>query len=397
MSELTTDIVVIEEILPHPNPVVERLEIAKLEGLMLYMVVPKGRFKVGDRAVQIYVDSILPPKLEEALFPPESKIVLHKSRVKAIRIQKAISQGLLTTIDEIRPFVKNIDKLPVGADLRETLGITKYEPPVSELPKHMNATSRKIKNHYFKEFTDVSPFIKYPHVIPEGTPVVITEKIHGTSTRHGKLPTTIEPLFHKTTYKLAGKKFTVSFSVNGLKKRALKLLGKLPKFEKCVGSRRVQVHLKGNGHQGFYDTDVYTEADNKYQLSEKCDEMDQVCGEIYGPSTQQGYHYGLKNDERAFAAYDLLQDEQYVDYEVYTEFCDSRGIPRVPELYKGPFDLKIAESLLSGPSVLCPDQKVREGIVIRPLKEMHHPSVGRVLMKWLNPEFLMNKKGTDFH
>jgi hypothetical protein len=68
----------------------------------------------------------------------------------------------------------------------------------------------------------------------------------------------------------------------------------------------------------------------------------------------------------------------------------------VPILYEGEFDYEQAKALTIGDSVLCPSQKVREGIVIKPEVESNHPNVGRKILKLISDQYLLGKN-SDFH
>src|ERR1035437_9805367 len=68
------------DIQPHTNA--ERLELATVYGFQV--IVSKGRYKVGDMAIYIPIDSILPVELEEKIFPKDSKVKLHHHRVRQI-------------------------------------------------------------------------------------------------------------------------------------------------------------------------------------------------------------------------------------------------------------------------------------------------------------------------
>jgi hypothetical protein len=67
----------------------------------------------------------------------------------------------------------------------------------------------------------------------------------------------------------------------------------------------------------------------------------------------------------------------------------------VPTLFNGKFgDVDMAK-IVDGPSVLCPEQKVREGVVVRS-KEEDRCHIGRKILKAINPEYLL-KDQTEYH
>lgn len=153
MSKLKVEVVQIDEVLPHPNA--DRLELARVAGW--HCVVQKGRYATGDRAVYIPIDSVLSEQLEAKLFPPESKIKLHNRRIKTIKLRGAISQGLLVSPEEV-----GLERVSIGTDVAEKLGITKYEPPAKGSPTSSAGIKPKAhKNPLFREYTEIENWKYY--------------------------------------------------------------------------------------------------------------------------------------------------------------------------------------------------------------------------------------------
>lgn len=158
----------------HVHPKADKLEIAQIAGWQC--IVQKNAYQVGNLAVYIPIDSVLPDKVERVLFGPDSKIKLSKSRVKSIKIRGAVSQGMLAQCETLGVPSKE------GYDCTKELGISKYEPP--EVPSHLGGGPNQSKkppkkNPYFKEYGGLDNFKNYPDLFQEGEEVVITEKIHG--------------------------------------------------------------------------------------------------------------------------------------------------------------------------------------------------------------------------
>lgn len=364
MSTLKVEVVSIDNIYPHANA--DKLEICQIAGWQC--VVPKGEFKAGDKVVYIPIDSILPNDLEVKLFPPESKVKLSKSRVKTIRLRGAISQGLVVSLNEL----ELQDSLPVGTDVAEALGITKYEPSTSSQPSIIrgNQIKRKDQNSNFTKYTDIQNFKHYNQLFEEGEMVYVTEKLHGTSARYGWYPTEVNTLWRKV------KKF----------------FGFLPKYEFCYGSRNVQLQQKS--YTGFYTENVYTKMLDQYDLKFKLPEGYSVYGEVVGPGIQKDYTYGLKEGEHRLYIYDIQIDGKYVNPASFLALCKGLNLETVPVLYIGPYSHELIETLRVGDSTIG-GQKVREGIVIKPLVEQT-TYIGRKVLKYLNDEYLL-KDQSDFH
>ena len=118
---------------PHPKPDVHSLEIAEIYGFQV--VVRKDSYRVGDLVFFLPIDTILNPTLEGILFPPDSKIKLHGSRIRQIKIQQFPSQGMIISEQDVRKYlelqgVKDI-LFEQEKNYMELLNLRKFEPPVS--------------------------------------------------------------------------------------------------------------------------------------------------------------------------------------------------------------------------------------------------------------------------
>lgn len=384
MSTFKVEVVEIKEVLPHGNA--DRLEIAKVYDWSI--IVQKGRYKSGNKAIYCPVDSILPYELENKIFPPESKIKLTKSRIRSIKIRGIVSQGMLIDLSEI-DFGEY--EVAVGEDVTTLIGITKYEPPVNDIPNHMKAQQKRAKNSNFKKYTDIENFKYYDRVLQDNEEIYISEKLHGTSFRAGWFLN--EP--------------------NTLWKKFINLFGLLPKWEFCWGSRNVQIQNKII-HNGYYDVDVYTKIVRQYDLKNRIPKGYAVYGEVVGDGIQKGYTYGCGPLEHRLYVYDISYYGQWLNYNTvqipvltddeaefppqitFLQALDLMKLQGVPCLYVGPFERSIAELHRVGDSLIG-GQKVREGVVIKPVIERSATSMGRVVLKFINDDYYLLADGTDFH
>lgn len=368
MSDYKVEVVKIDEILIHPEA--DRLELARIKGWQC--VVGKGQYKAGNKIVYIPIDSVLPPWIEEKLFPPDSKIKLHKSRVKTIRIRKAVSQGMVTPLEKLDLSAD----LAEGTDVTEKLQIKKYEPPIPEFQKGLTQAGpakKSYKNPSFHVYSKHPNIKNYPELFKDEDEVIVTEKIHGTNFRAGWVP----------------------FHANTLWRKFLQLVGLAPKWQFVYGSHNVQISEKFL-YKGFYDSNVYAEAVHKYNLQNLLKKGDVIYGEIYGQSIQKGYLYGCtKPQERNLAVFDIMRNGQYLSDKEYWEAVQEYKLPFAPVLYKGKMkDLKL-EELRDGPSVLYSKQLIREGCVIKSvIEEMTY--AGRKCVKCVSPAYLEGDQ-TDYH
>jgi RNA ligase (TIGR02306 family) len=234
--------------------------------------------------------------------------------------------------------------------------------------------ARKDINPNFHKYTGIENFKNYPDVFEGGQHVVITEKIHGSNFRAGWVPAAADTWF----------------------KRVKKFFGLLPEYEFVYGSHNVQLTNKLI-YDGFYaeQGNIYAKTVVKYDLKNRLDKGQVVYGEIYGAGIQKNYTYG--SNEHKLIVFDIMENGQYKSPLYCKTWCDCMGLDHVPVLYSGPFSVEIAKMLTQGPSVLCPDQKVREGVVIKSADPQNHPKVGRAVLKLISDAYLLDKNNSDNH
>lgn len=369
MSTFKVPVTKILAVNPHPNA--DRLELATVYGFQV--VVQKGKYSPGDVVIYIPIDSVLPPNVEAALFGPDSKIKLNKSRVKQIRIRQFPSQGMIASPDSL---LNGEDKLTLEDDLSVTLGITKYEPPEPDYgPRVQQKRDRPLENPRFHKYGGLENIKWYPNLFKEGEQVQVTEKLHGTNCRATKQPTV----------------------KNTLLKKIKGLLGLLPKYEYCYGSNNVQLQHR-SGRAGFYGDDVYAKALKRAGAEDRLKNGETIYGEVIGPGIQKGYDYGLT--EHRFVLFDVKVTREDGSQEFLSpleaeEYALDRGFEYVPVLYTGPFSVDKVEELSVGCSMYHPIEKVREGCVVKSVENYSTGGTKKAL-KVINPAYL-DKDQSDFH
>lgn len=371
------------EINPHNNA--DSLEVATVYGFQV--IVKKGQYKPGDAVVYIPIDSILPQWLEDRLFPYTKnadgqmvppKVKLNHHRVRQIRLRKLASQGMLIDTTDIKDKV-NFKKAHAEDNLAEVLGVTKYEPPVVGPSSTQGKDKQRNKSYehpLFHKYNGLDNIKWFPTLFKEGEEVVIQEKLHGTNARASLLPYRTDTFFRKM----------------------MKFLGLAPKQEQCYGSNNVQKAV-GRNNQNFYSEDVWGNTFKAMDVFSKLKLGETVYGEIVGPGIQNNYDYGLK--EHKFVLFDvkvLLPDgkQAWLPPEFVEAFAKERGFEHVPVVYKGPYNKELAYSLTKGNSVYCPNQKVREGIVIKAATD-YSVEGNKKALKWVSEDYLDDKTNTDNH
>lgn len=378
-------VVEIDEIRPIEN--YDRVEHARVGGW--WVIVKKDQFKIGDLAIYIEVDAKV-PETEPFLF-----LAKRHFRVKTLKMCGVISQGLLMHPEDfgwkyaiaadggqIIDWGKNVkDPIPYltkGDFLTEALKIVYYEPEDNKRKgkgpdKYAKMAQRRPdifkkkwarwmmkrewgKKVMFKFFgkkkdtrtwpiwvkkTDEERCQNMPWLFPgDGRTWIATEKIDGTSTT-----------------------FTIK---RGKKKNDFYVCSRNVVFDKPE-------------KECFYDTNVYLEMAEKYNIEEIMNYMLEIHknvafitiqGETYGEGIQKR-DYGLK--EHKFMAFNLIfgysaGDTERCNPKEMTKILNCYGIPTVPIVdyeFKIPKTcdelLKIAE----GESAI--DGGMREGLVFRSL------------------------------
>lgn len=355
--------VMIDALYPHPNA--DKLEVAQIKGW--HTVVAKGYYKVGQIVLYLPIDTVIPTSIESLIFSPDSKIKLKDSRIRTIKIRGVISQGLIISAATLK-----LPHLELGMDYGANLGVHKYEPPIEGISLSVGSQSVSPKNinPNFLKYTKLENFKNHPMLFESGESIIVTEKIHGTNFRAGY----------------------IKIPANTLWKKFLQLIKYLPKYEFIFGSHNQQL----SNYELSEPKSIYAKIVSKYNLQDKLKPNRVIYGEIYGHGIQTGYSYGCGKQEFKLAVFDARISGVYLSYNIFVSFCQALGLPSVPLLYRGPYSLETIQALAKGSSTLCLFPTVREGIVIRHELE-GHSSIGRKILKFINEEYLLNSKNTDFH
>ena len=165
----------------HPDPEVNRLELARIGGYV--SIVPIDKYKTGDKVVYIPEQAVVPEELLKEMGLEGKLAGSKKNRVKAIKLRGVLSQGLVHSAK---------DEWNIGDDVKEELGIVKYEPPI---PTHLGG---EVDSWDVSIKFDIENIKKYPEVIQEGEDVILTEKIHGTCTVSSFVPEACKDLRKET-------------------------------------------------------------------------------------------------------------------------------------------------------------------------------------------------------
>lgn len=114
-------------------------------------------------------------------------------------------------------------------------------------------------------------------------------------------------------------------------------------------------------------------------------------GEISGRKIRS-LHYGFSTTI-GFRVFDLLLGGCYVDWPDFLTLCARSGGETLPVLTTLAFDLRDVRRYSEGKTrLMTVDAHMREGVVVRPLRERTDPRVGRVIVKYISDSYLFGEK-----
>lgn len=161
----------IKDVIKHPNA--DSLDIVSVLGYKA--IVKRNQYNVGDLIVFIQPDTVLPDAEWSKIYKAKS------SRVKAIKLRGSWSMGIVESLSILsQPVTRNdithqAQLSPLqGVDVTDLLGVTKYEPPIS------NDLGAKGYLPYGLGKTDEERYQSVDN-IPYGQVVDVSLKIDGSS------------------------------------------------------------------------------------------------------------------------------------------------------------------------------------------------------------------------
>ena len=365
----------------------DKIELARVLGWQVVIAKSEGH-KVGDKVVYIEIDSKVPER-------PEFEFLRdRKFRVKTIKLRGQYSQGLIVPMSILKK------DYPVGTDVTKELGITYYVPEdnvrkASKPPKHLKYQSmaarhkelfkkkpfrwlmrrewgRQLLYLFFgkkkdnpKSFPTKFPYIHktdetrieaLPHLLGYPNPLVVTEKLDGTS----------------STY----------------------ILERKPrgKYEFWVLSRNIR--QLDEDQDCFHEYNIYWAMAKKYRIEEHLREWleehpddSYVCIQGESVGRVQGNPLNLERDD--LYVFNFI-DSQIGLYDSriakgVIEYWGMKWVPILDTNFYMPNDMEEFKQMATAKSVINP-KVLREGIVLRdPTCNLSFKNVSR--------EFLMKHDG----
>lgn len=323
IAEHTCDVVQIK-LEPHSNA--DSLSLVKVGDFQC--AVRTEDWNDGDLAIYIPPDSIVPDNKDfEFLIPSGSSIRGKYLRIKARKLRGEWSVGLL---------IPAPDGAKIGDDYMEKLGIVHYEPQI-----HGNFSTggdNVTPPPGFIPKYDVLNFRKYSKLFKDGENVIVTEKIHGGNARF---------VYVDDQMYCGSRNHWKKEDPKNLWWRALKTNTALEAW---------LIH-----HPGLV-----------------------VFGEVFGQV--QNLKYGSRNGEIFFAAFDILDNGKWLDFDEAHQV--GAPLPWVPLVYRGAFNKEKILEFAEGDSSWPGAQNYREGVVVKPIHERIDSHIGRVQLKIVGNRYL---------
>ena len=360
-------VVTIDEVQPIPN--YDKVEYARVGGW--WVIVRKDQFKAGDLAIYIEIDSRVPEK-EPFMFLEKRNF-----KIKTLKMCKVISQGLLMSPSD---FGWNAADLAVGDFLTEKLGITYADAEDNKRKAPSADKYKKMAQRNGKLFS--KPLFRWLMRRNWGKKLVFI--FYGRKKDTRTWPAWVKKTDEERCQNMpwlfsnnSDEEWIASEKIDGTSTTfTMKGFGRKREFYIC--SRNVVFDKPDK--KCYYETNVYTEMAEKYDIENKMasmldarkDVLDFITiqGETYGDSIQKR-DYGLK--EHKLMVFNLIfgfkngEVKRFNSIEM-TNFLEEYCIPCVPiidEHFKLPKTCAELLQLAGGASKI--DGEMREGLVFRSL------------------------------
>lgn len=402
MSTWKCEVVKIDNVENHPNA--DRLSIITIRGYQCISAKLEDgshRYKTGDLVVYIPEASIIPQWILEKMgfWDKDNNCGTlsgsQKNRVKAIKLRGTVSQGILyglrfgepgqrwfleTKPDATLPHTEM--EIFEGEDVATVLGITKYEPTV---PISMRGVMGALYGITMK--FDIDSIQNNLNVFTETDRVVVTEKLHGTCGQF---------LLVRNT-ELTEAQIEMGFKINESWSAfaTSKGLGAKGFIQKNTEDNQDNIYIKVL-KEYFIDSGVFAkivDSDDIFNTSKYNKFV--FLGEIVGQGVQD-LSYG--HTKTQFRCFDIAINDKFVDADELVYLCETTKIPMVPILYDGRWDKEEIQKLRDGKTIEGNEKHIREGIVIKSYHEEEYNGLpnNRKMLKWVSPDYLLRKDGTEY-
>lgn len=369
----------IKSLTPIPNA--DKIELARISGWDV--VVQKGQFEVGSWCVYVEIDSILPDREPfEFLKKTNGKM----QRIRTIKLRGQVSQGIAFTLDALMYMCKEKNgerntMMPLleDYDVTEIMQVTKYEPEETgggHPGPRINMRS-KGKRPSFVPKTDQTRVEVLGKLVEkyQGEKVWISEKLDGSS---------FSAYYNNGDFGVCSRNLDVTRIKPSLWERIKRWI-----------SRNLLRKMEMNHRDRV---DAWNKVAIKYDLEvllKKFGRNIVLQGEIIGPKIQKNKYKMDEVDLYIFDVYDIDQ-AQYLSFDDLAEIVATLSLKMVPVIATD-FILNHTVDELSALSDGYSElnkETLREGIVVKPMKEIYDPDYlklyrSRVSFKAVSKKFLL--------
>ena len=363
-------VVKIDNIIPIDGA--DRVEQAVVGGW--HIMVRKGQFKAGDKAVYFEIDSKVPQR-EPYMFLSDKHF-----KIKTQKYFKGtvISQGLLMTFED---FDWDEDKYEVGTFLTKELGVTYAVEEDNKRKSNITKYDKMYQRHLdlFKKHKILRKIFKTN--IGKKILFIFLGKKRDTRNWPAWVVKTDEERVQNMPFLFPGdpdKKWIVTEKIDGTS-TTFTMKGRKKKEEFYICSRNVNFDKPEKAENCFYETNVYIEMAEKYNMEsvlrnilENHPEFEFVTiqGETYGANIQKR-DYGLTGHD--FMAFNLIfgykdgRVERLNPIDMTSILVNTYNIPCVPVLDTIILPETMDEMIAYANGKSLVDGGMREGVVLRTL------------------------------
>lgn len=350
-SSCVVPVVRLENVRPHADA--EKLELADVLGFQV--CIPKYKYKTGDVCIYFAADTLIPAEWADKFGVRQFLKGPDKDRVGRIRLRGEPSFGLVVDVPNIPPPVASVTNISwaVGENVADYFGARKYEAPIKIGTADMAPYDADI-DPLFLKYTDIENGRIFTDVFKDGEAIAAIEKIHGRNNRAGKIKGVAVAGSH-TTRKARPDEANIAANYDWFP-------WSLPEVKNLIEAL--------SAVEGTESVILY--------------------GEVFGRSVQS-LSYGFEKGKLGYRAFDLMVNGKYLDHNDFQEICRKYNVMTAPIIYVGEFSMAKIKEVADGKTTIDGADHIREGVVVRPLKERTDPKIGRVILKYIGTDYELSR------
>lgn len=393
-----------------PIPGYDRVETAIVGGW--HVIVQKDQFDVGDPAIYFEIDSRVPKDKECFAF-----LEKRNYKIKTLKMCRTISQGLLMHASDFGWEIKeqihvdhrdgSEERIPYIVDdkgiehyvddesrfLTKILGVTYADDEDNQRKAPSMDKYKKMAQRHPNIFK--KPWARWLMKRPWGRKLMFMffgkkKDKKGGWPNHIAAKTDVERIQNMIWLLKDKQPYVATEKVDGSSFSAMAERGKFGKIKYYVCSRNVVFETPDA--PCFYDSNIYFEAWNKYNLKEIITNILNdynlpnvaIQAEVYGDGVQKR-DYSLSNGEHQMAVFHIVSNGVKFPMDKTVEICEKYELPHVPivdDNYIFPDTIEELQTYVEGENSRI-DGKSREGIVF------YDKATGQIYTKFVSPNFLM--------